>query len=91
MQISPFVSLCKYGFWSHERTHSIISSFSIQSKCFFFFFVVKSCSLWPAVFTKITQQYLLNISLLYFLSQMNVRPSMEMPMPGDTAAKSLIS
>ena len=23
MQIPPFVSLCKYGFWSHERTHSI--------------------------------------------------------------------
>ena len=24
MQITPFVSLCKYGFWSHdERTHSI--------------------------------------------------------------------
>ena len=26
MQIQPFVSLCKYGFWSHERTHSIGSS-----------------------------------------------------------------
>ena len=25
MQIPPFVSLCKYGFWSHERTHSINS------------------------------------------------------------------
>ena len=25
MQIPPFVSLCKYGFWSHERTHSIKS------------------------------------------------------------------
>ena len=23
MQIPPFVSLCKYGLWSHERTHSI--------------------------------------------------------------------
>ena len=23
MQIPPFVSLCKYGFWSQERTHSI--------------------------------------------------------------------
>ena len=23
MQIPPFVSPCKYGFWSHERTHSI--------------------------------------------------------------------
>ena len=23
MQIPPFASLCKYGFWSHERTHSI--------------------------------------------------------------------
>ena len=23
MQIHPFVSLCKYGFWSHEQTHSI--------------------------------------------------------------------
>ena len=22
MQITPFVSLCKYGSWSHERTHS---------------------------------------------------------------------
>ena len=22
MQIPPFVLLCKYGFWSHERTHS---------------------------------------------------------------------
>ena len=21
MQIPPFISLCKYGFWSHERTH----------------------------------------------------------------------
>ena len=26
MQIPPFVSLCKYGFWSHEQTHSIHSS-----------------------------------------------------------------
>ena len=25
MQIPPFVLLCKYGFWSHERTHSITS------------------------------------------------------------------
>ena len=57
----------------------------------FYFFFVKTCSLWPAVFTKITRQYLLNIALLYYLSQMNARPSMEMPMPGDTAAKSLIS
>ena len=24
MQITPFVSLCKYGFWLHERTHSIV-------------------------------------------------------------------
>ena len=24
MQIPPFVSLCKYGFWLHEPTHSII-------------------------------------------------------------------
>ena len=24
MQITPFVSLCKYGFSSHERTHSIL-------------------------------------------------------------------
>ena len=24
MQILPFVSLCKYGSWSHERTHSIV-------------------------------------------------------------------
>ena len=24
MQILPFASLCKYGFWSHERTHSIV-------------------------------------------------------------------
>ena len=23
MQIPPFVSLCKYGIWSHEQTHSI--------------------------------------------------------------------
>ena len=23
MQIPPFDSLCKYGFWSHEQTHSI--------------------------------------------------------------------
>ena len=23
MQFPPFVLLCKYGFWSHERTHSI--------------------------------------------------------------------
>ena len=28
MQIPPFVSLCKYGFWSHERTHSISSWFN---------------------------------------------------------------
>ena len=27
MQIPPFVSLCKHGFWSHERTHSITDSF----------------------------------------------------------------
>ena len=24
MQIPPFASLYKYGFWSHERTHSIV-------------------------------------------------------------------
>ena len=23
MQIPPFISLCKYGFWSHEQTHSM--------------------------------------------------------------------
>ena len=26
MQIPPFVWLCKYGFWSHERTHTISSN-----------------------------------------------------------------
>ena len=24
MQIPPYVSLCKHGFWSHDRTHSIV-------------------------------------------------------------------
>ena len=26
MQIPPFDSLCKYGFWSHERMHSILNN-----------------------------------------------------------------
>ena len=25
MQIPPFVSLCKHGFWSHEGTHSLLA------------------------------------------------------------------
>ena len=27
MQIPPYVSLCKHGFWSHDRTHSIVRRF----------------------------------------------------------------
>ena len=34
MQIPPFVSLCKYGFWSHERTHSIVIKVLKRKLCF---------------------------------------------------------
>ena len=50
-QIPPFVSLCKYGFWSHERTHSLfpsvvaLSSFFFSNTCFNFHVKMTRCIL----------------------------------------------
>ena len=32
MQIPPFDSLSKYGFWSHEQTHSIMETQTLTRK-----------------------------------------------------------
>ena len=31
MQIPPLISLCKYGFWSHDRRHSLTESLDNRS------------------------------------------------------------
>ena len=37
MQIPPFLSLCKYGFWSHEQTHSTDKEIIIIKLKFLYF------------------------------------------------------